>query len=185
MISLNKSVTSKKFLLNRIDSRLLPDTMEEFKTITNSNSSKLRLLGLDIGKLKCGIAISDDLQDVAMPLKIVATKLLDPYLKFINENIGIIGLVVGLPLTPTGNLGVSSSNICSVLNGLSDFINRSNTFIWLHDERFTTVSSYSDLRYYQKSELVDDLCAMKILQEHLDLRNLRSTQQDRTRANAK
>lgn len=185
MVSLNRLVTSKNFFLSKIDSRLLPTTIEEFKYRTNSNDPTLQLLGLDIGKRKSGIAMSDNLREIAMPLKIVSTNLLYPFLKSIHDNLGPLSLVVGLPLTLTGNMGFSSSNIFSVLNGLSDFINSTNTAIWLHDERFTTTCSYSSLHRSQKVDLVDDLCAMKILQEHLDSRNIVAVQNDKTRANSK
>ncbi len=166
--------TSNKLNLSRIKKNLLPDKFEEFLILTSNSKDKCHLLGLDIGKIKCGVAISDELQNTALPLEIVASKVLAPYLDTVRKNISISGFVIGLPLTLQGNLGSSSLNILKVVNELADFINIMNSPIWLHDERYTTISSYSSIKSKKNSlRLVDDLCAMKILQEHLDLRKIR------------
>lgn len=146
--------------------------MEEFNSMMVTKGN-LNLLGLDIGKQKSGIAISDNLLNIAMPLKIISSKLLSSYLKHIHDNSGFHGIIVGMPLTLSGNLGSTSVIICNVLDGMSDLINKSKIYIWFHDERFTTVCSYSTLKSSNSSILVDDLCAMKILQEYLDMRKLR------------
>ena len=167
--SLNKLVSSKGFILNKVDRGLVPCTLHEFISMTTSLKY---LIGLDIGKQKCGVAISENLSNIAMPLKIVPTKMLFNYLKTINSNIGSYGLVAGLPLTLSGDLGASSVTTCNVINGLSDLINTYKLPLWFHDERFTTIRIYSSLNHTKSkfSKLVDDLCAMEILQEHLDLR---------------
>lgn len=174
-MSINKLVASKGFLLNKIDKYLLPSTMADFNSILNSSGRKFYLLGLDVGKRKTGIAITDNLLNTAIPFKITQTKLLSIFLKEIYDNIGQYGLIVGMPLTLSGNLSTSSITICNVLNGMSDLLNKSLLPIWFHDERFTTVCSYSSLKSINTSTLVDDLCAMRILQEHLDLRKQQCT----------
>lgn len=180
MSSLNKLAASAKFNLNRINKNLIPGTLAEFIALTTSSNKKLYLLGLDIGKMKCGVAISDDLQNVAIPLDIVATKFLTSYLENINRQICVSGFIIGLPLTTAGNLGSSSVSICTIINEMADFINKTNSPIWLHDERYSTTASYSLFKSKKSSpKLVDDLCAMKILQEHLDSRKV----QGPTRAN--
>ena len=108
-------------------------------------------------------------QNIAIPLQIVATKQLTNYLRPINENLGCFGLIIGLPLTLSGNLGASSVNICNIIRDISAFINERNLPLWLHDERFTTAYSYSSVEITKKLNFVDDLCAMRILQEFLDL----------------
>ena len=171
MLSLNKLAISNQINLNRIFKHLIPESFNDFRSLTSNSKGKSHLLGLDIGRMKCGIAISDDIQYNAIPLEIVATKLLDSYLKSVYNEVGVAGLIIGLPLTLTGNMGSSSLNICSIVNEMADFINNTNSPIWLHDERYTTTASYflfKSKKYTTK--LVDDICAMKILQEHLDLR---------------
>lgn len=170
MLSLNKLAASNKINLNRIFKHLIPESFEEFRALTSNTKEKSYLLGLDIGRIKCGIAISDDIHYTAMPLDIVATKYLDSYLKSVYSKINVAGLIIGLPLTLTGNIGSSSFNICSIINGMSDFINSTKSPIWLHDERYTTKLSYSSISKKYRNQFVDDLCAMKILQEHLDMR---------------
>lgn len=174
MLSLNKLATSNRLNLSRVKKSLLPDKFDEFLSLTSNSKEKCHLLGLDIGMIKCGVAISDEIQNTALPLEIVASKILKPYLESIRKNISISGFVIGLPLTLQGNLGCSSLNILKVVNEFADFINITNSPIWLHDERYTTIYSYSSTKSKKKSpKLVDDLCAMRILQEHLDLRKMR------------
>lgn len=174
MPSLNKLATSNQINLNRIFKHLIPEDLKDFVSLTSNSKEKNHLMGLDIGRMKCGIAISDDIQYTAIPLEIVATNLLDSYLKSVYNKVGVTGLIIGLPLTLTGNMGSSSLNICSVVNEIADFINSTNSPIWLHDERYTSKFSYSLFKSKKyKTKLVDDICAMKILQEHLDLRKQR------------
>lgn len=170
MISLNKLVASKGVLFKQLNKILLPETLEEFIAKTSLPVNKTHLLGLDLGKQKCGIAISDDTQTVSIPLKIVSTKILKSYLVSIHKHTGNFGIIIGIPLTLSGSLGSSSSNICYIVDGISDFINQKGLLIWFHDERYTTELSHSLYTSGKRTDLVDDLCAMKILQEHLDLR---------------
>ena len=170
MISLNKLISSKSFLFKRLNKGLIPETIEEFITKTSLSGTKYPLLGLDLGKQKCGIAISDETQTVSIPLKIVSTNILESYLESIHESTGTFGLVIGMPLTLSGTLGSSSSNICSIIDSISDFINANKLSIWLHDERYTTELSRSLYKTKNRHILVDDLCAMKILEEHLNIR---------------
>lgn len=171
--SLNKLVSSNGFLLKKIEKCLIPDTMDEFITITEIFKNS-HLVGLDIGKQKSGVAVSDNLLNIAVPLKIISTKLISSYLNKFHENIKFKGMIVGMPLTLSGNIGATSVIICNVLNDMSGLINKNKISIWFHDERFTTAYSYSTLKSPKSPMLVDDLCAMKILQEYLDLRKLRS-----------
>lgn len=151
---------------------MLPQTLEEFLSKTSLSGTKSPLLGLDLGKHKCGIAISDDTHTVSIPLKIVSTKILESYLESIHKSVGNFGMIIGIPLTLSGSLGSSSSNICCIVDGISDFINANGLPIWFHDERYTTELSHTLYKSGKRTDLVDDLCAMKILQEHLDLRRM-------------
>lgn len=170
MSSLNKLISSKGFLFNRLNKNLLPETIEAFISKTSVLGTKHHLLGLDIGKQKCGIAIADDTHTISMPLNIVATKLLGSYLKSIHKQTGNFGMIIGIPLTLSGALGSSSANTCLIVDKISDFINSNELPVWFHDERYTTNLGHHLYRPGKRLNLVDDLCAMKILQEHLDLR---------------
>ena len=170
MASLNKLIASKGFLCNSLNKNLLPVTIEAFISKTSLFVTKQPLLGLDLGRQKCGIAISDDTHTLSIPLKIVSTKYLSSYLEYIHKHTGIFGLIVGIPLTLSGTLGSSASNACLIIDQISDFINSNELHVWFHDERYTTELSHSLYGPGKRVNLVDDLCAMKILQEHLDLR---------------
>ena len=86
-------------------------TIEDFK---NNITKKSRLLGLDLGKKRIGIAICDDKQSVATPFKTInkesPTKLIYELKLIIKEN-NIEGIVVGNPINMDGSLGPSSQSI--------------------------------------------------------------------------
>ena len=66
-----------------------------------------RLLGIDLGQKRTGIAVTDELQIIAQPLDTIETKLLFPFLfdYFKKETVDkvIIGLPYNLDDTPTDN----------------------------------------------------------------------------------
>ena len=171
MLSLNKLVSSQRVLLGKIHEKLLPHRINDFKSMTDSKTNKIHLIGLDIGKQKCGIAIANEERTVSIPLQIVATGILMQYLNFIYEKMGKFGIIVGLPLTLSGSFSTSCINSCAIINNMSSFLNSKNIPLWFHDERFTTINSYSLNKKFKKIDLVDDMCAMIILQEHLDICN--------------
>lgn len=168
MASLNKLVCSQRFLIKNIHEKLVPYKIDDFKSMIDSKITKIHLLGIDIGKQKCGIAIANEERNVSIPLQIVATKILMQHLNFIYEKFGKFGLIVGLPLSLSGGFSASSMAACSVINSMSSFLNSKDIPMWFHDERFTTIYSYSLKKKFEKKDLVDHLCAMTILQEHLD-----------------
>ena len=176
MQSLNNLLKEKRFLLGKIKESLLFDNLNDFKTQTQSSCRvKFHLVGLDVGSRKCGLAISDDSHNVAVPLNVIKTDSLRSHLKFMKINLLNYALIIGLPLTLNGIMGSSCVKICSIVNGLSDLVNEHSIPLWFHDERYTTSISYEnftvrDLR--KNSHLIDHHSAMQILQEHLDLRKI-------------
>ena len=56
-----------------------------------------KILGLDYGKKRCGISISDELQIIASPLTTIDTKKLIDFLKEIIVEESISTIVIGLP----------------------------------------------------------------------------------------
>ena len=80
-----------------------PDRVEEFKTNIGNNC---RLLGIDPGSKHVGIAICDENQVVATPLKIIHKKKFESLLMeidiLIKEN-NIKGIIVGNPINMDGS----------------------------------------------------------------------------------
>ena len=114
-------------------------SINEFKTNIGTNS---RLLGIDPGKKNIGIAICDENQKVATPLKIIQKASLESLIKEINEIItenNIKGIVVGNPINMDGSLGKSSQSASDFTKNLSKNI---TIPITLWDERLSSSGAF-------------------------------------------
>ena len=112
---------------------------EEFKSNIERNS---RLLGIDPGKKNVGIAICDENQMIATPLKTIKknkfTELLKEINKIITEN-DIKGIVIGNPINMDGTIGKSSQSASDFAKNLSKNI---MIPISMWDERLSSEGSF-------------------------------------------
>tara|TARA_X000001036_G_scaffold274093_1_gene254608 strand:+ start:148 stop:561 length:414 start_codon:yes stop_codon:yes gene_type:complete len=95
-----------------------------------------KILGLDYGKKRCGISITDELQLIASPLTTVNTKDLTNFLIELikKENISI--LVVGEPRDKKNNLFELEKSIRKFINNIK--VKLPDLIIEREDERFTS-----------------------------------------------
>jgi len=145
-------------------------TIEEFK---NKITKKSRLIGLDLGEKRIGIAISNDNQSIATPYKTLQkdnfNKFLDELKLIISEN-NIEGIIVGNPINMDGSLGPSAQSVKDVcLNILKNI----NIPLCLWDERLSTVGAFNlssqiDTKVSKKIKKIDENAAAFILQGVLD-----------------
>ena len=134
----------------------------------------MRILGLDIGSVRIGIAQSDELEIIASPLEVYKrTNSINNDAKYISSiisknNIGKV--VVGLPLKMDG----SSSTSVDMVN---EFIEKMKKFtdveFVMQDERFSTVTASKmliegNVRRENRKGMVDKIAATIILQNYLD-----------------
>ena len=148
-------------------------TIDELKSKIDKKS---RLLGIDIGKKRIGISISDDKRLIAMPLKTVETSSLNEFIKeikyLVNEN-NIQGLIIGDPINMDGTKGKSSQSV----KDKSIIINREvNIPIVLWYERLSTVGAFNlssqlDINVSKRVKKIDENAATFILQGALDYLN--------------
>ena len=111
----------------------------EFKTNIGSNS---RLLGIDHGKKNVGIAICDENQIVATPLKTIKKTNFISLLKEIEEIIienNIKGIVIGSPINMDGSMGKSAQSASDFSKNLSKNVTIPIT-MW--DERLSSEGSF-------------------------------------------
>jgi putative Holliday junction resolvase len=131
-----------------------------------------RILAIDYGTKRTGIAITDELQLIASGLTTVATNELIPFLRdyFASEKVGLI--LVG---EPTQKDGTPSDVETEIQKFLKKF---SNVFPKLEvkrvDERYTSKMAFqtmidSGLKKKQRRNkaLIDEISATIILQEYL------------------
>ena len=115
-------------------------SIDEFKTNIGTNS---RLLGIDPGKKNIGIAICDENQAVATPLKIIKKNKFENFIKeirtIIKEN-NIKGIIVGNPINMDGSIGKSSQSAKDFSTNLSKNITIPIT-MW--DERLSSQASFN------------------------------------------
>ena len=134
----------------------------------------MRVLGIDIGSKKIGIAISNQEMTLATPLTVVhrSSQTIEDHetIKGIAHEWEVELLVVGMPLSLDGSLGVAAENVLQEIEHLER-----NTGIPVDtfDERFTTISAKQVLHDQGVSEkeqknIIDQVAASIILQAWLD-----------------
>ena len=109
--------------------------IEEFK---KSIGKKSRLLGIDPGKNRVGLAISDENKLVSTPLKTIIKKNNSNFIRQINEIVeenNIKGIVVGNPINMDGSRGPSAQSANDFAKYLSNNISIPVT-MW--DERLSS-----------------------------------------------
>jgi len=105
-----------------------------------------RLLALDLGTKRIGVAVSDELRMTAGPLPIILRRSWKELLREVAALINAFeakGLVIGLPLSLNGAEGSAAERV----RALAEKFRRSlNVPVYLQDERLTTFAAESDLR---------------------------------------
>ena len=145
-------------------------TINEFK---NKLSSGSRLLGIDLGTKRIGIAISDYNQKIATPLQTLDKskqgKLIDELETIITEY-DIKGIIIGNPINMDGTYGKSSQSAKDIAINIS---NKIDIPVSLWDERLSTVGAFNlsselDINVSKREKDIDKFAAAFILQGALD-----------------
>lgn len=138
-----------------------------------------RILSIDYGKKRTGLAVTDPLQIIAGGLATVATSELFDYLQAYIAREEVERIVIGEPRQPNGQ---PSEN----LQRVQQFVNRWRKAvpqipIEYYDERFTSVLAHQAMlegglrkKARQDKALVDEISATIILQDYM--RSVKSKQ---------
>lgn len=138
------------------------------------------ILGLDVGDVRIGVAISDELGFAAHPLCTITRKNRKTDLTAICDLINthqVEAVVIGLPLMLNGEVGIQAGKVQKFADRLE---REARIPIHLRDERLTTVEATDILREVGKPrkkrrQVIDQVAAVVILDEYLnDVRGLRS-----------
>ena len=134
-----------------------------------------RVLGIDYGEKRIGIAMSDPLGIVAQPWGMVTRdqKGIES-LRSLVESEAIATIVIGMPFTLKGEKGPKAQEVIGFLEDLRKILGPVEFIEW--DERFTTSMAQQTLRTLekkksgrsQKTGRVDAMAAALILQSFLD-----------------
>ena len=148
-------------------------TLEQFK---KKQSDKCRLIGLDLGSKRIGVAICDEKQLIATPLKTINRNSLEDLineLKIIIDENDIKGIIIGNPLNMDGSSGSSAQSVKDTSQNLEKNI---NIPICLWDERLATVGAFNlssqlDINVSKREKKIDENAAAFILQGAIDFLN--------------
>jgi putative holliday junction resolvase len=133
----------------------------------------MRILGLDIGDSRIGVAISDPVEIIATPLTVITRDDDNAALSAIMQLVGqydVKRIVVGLPYSLDGSLGRQASKVKDFVDKLSQ---NTSAGIELWDERLSTVAVERLLRgagnkKARERSRLDAAAAAFILQGYLD-----------------
>jgi len=129
-----------------------------------------RLLGVDYGSKRVGLAVSDALGLIASPLSVVPRSSAVEDVVALVKELDIVTIVVGLPTALGGGEGVSASEARRLADELAT---ATGVEVVLRDERFTSRMAEGALvetgmKRRKRRETVDKIAATIILQDYLD-----------------
>ena len=144
--------------------------------ISQRQSGYVRVLGIDFGERRIGLALSDPTGTLASPLPTLKRRAgkrppLTALVKIVEAH-AVGALVVGLPLTPSGEESEWTRSVREVGEALSV---RTGLPVHFMDERFTSARAERAVRSIglpknkrEEKERVDAAAAVLILQSWLD-----------------
>ena len=134
-----------------------------------------RIVGIDYGKKRTGIAVSDPLGIFASALETVPSAGVIEYLKNYTQRESIIMFVVGYPLNMNNEPSEAAKYVDQFLNLLKKHF--PETSVILEDERFTSKIAFQTMIDggvkkidRRDKSMVDKISAAIILQSYLDRR---------------
>ncbi len=148
------------------------------QSIGTTAQGDMRVLGVDLGERRVGVAVSDPTGSIAQPLPTLrrraGKRMPLATLRDLAEQYEVQGIVVGLPLAPSGD---DTEWTRTVRQAASDLERRSGVPVHLVDERFTSKAAERAVRGLglpknkrEEKGRVDAAAAVLILQSWLDAR---------------
>ncbi len=133
----------------------------------------MRVLGLDVGDRRIGVAVSDPLGIIAQGVTVIERKTLDEDLKAIKDIIAQYGaesVVVGMPINMDGTRGKSADKVTEFVGALGS---SAGIPVATYDERLSTKESEkflisSDVSRRKRKSVIDKIAAQLILESYLE-----------------
>ena len=138
----------------------------------------MKILALDIGTVRIGIATSDIMEIIASAYEVYRRKNFDADIKYIADIVSKLDvgeIVIGLPLKLDGTEGQSVELARTFGEKLKELVNLPIVY---QDERLSTVTAQkilieSGMRREKRKDKVDSIAATIILQTYLDKKSLK------------
>lgn len=148
-------------------------TVNNFDKLNNQLPDQGKIMALDVGSKRIGLASSDQLRMIASPNLIIKRQGGDTDLikikEFIIEN-SITAVIIGMPYQMDGSESEISQFVESFSQNLNNFLNKQIPII-LFDERLSSFEARrikSQTLSRKKNQHYDDIAASVILQHFLD-----------------
>lgn len=135
-----------------------------------------RILGLDYGEKRIGVAVSDPSETIASPLELYTRQNVEQdarhFQALVREH-EVERIVVGLPLYPSGDESPKSAEARRFGQWISQ---ETGLPVEFYDERYTTVEAeqlllQADMTRKKRGARIDKLAAQITLQAYLDSRS--------------
>ncbi|MBU1027316.1 MAG: Holliday junction resolvase RuvX [Candidatus Margulisbacteria bacterium] len=137
----------------------------------------MRVVGIDFGQKRIGVAISDPLCITAQPVTVIAkaetfSEDIEALKQTMSQYDGIEEIVVGLPKTMKGEIGISAQKVQEFVEALRQGL---DIKILTYDERLTTAAVEktlisAGLSRQKRKKVIDKSAATFLLQSYLDTR---------------
>jgi len=130
-----------------------------------------RILGIDLGSARIGLALSDELGWMAHPLQTLkTTPQSDQDIALIAAEKKVATIVIGLPRNMNGTYGPSAKH-CQDFSVRLQLLTPIKVILW--DERLTTAAATRNLHEAgrtskQQRAIIDQVAAQQILQDWMD-----------------
>lgn len=136
-----------------------------------------RILSIDYGKRRTGLAVSDPLQIIAGGLCTVDTPQLLTYITDYVSREQVECIIIGLPVQPNGQPSENQARVREFTGRLRKALPQIPVEFW--DERYTSVMAHQTMlqsgisrKRRQDKALVDEISATIILQSYMESKRL-------------
>lgn len=132
-----------------------------------------RIIGLDMGERRIGVAVSDETETIATALETIEIKEPDDAIakvKAIADRYSALKIIVGLPLRMDGSIGDAAEKVGDFVGRLKK---RLSAEVLTFDERLTTRQGealllQADMSRAKRKRTIDRVAAGIMLQAYLD-----------------
>ena len=133
----------------------------------------MRILAIDHGSKRIGIAVSDELKMIAQPLEFIPAAPFPAFLARLNELINVKEvelILIGMPRNMDGSYGPAAQKVEEFVEALKGLV---SVPVKLWDERLTSAQAnrvliQGNVRRDKRKEQVDKMAAAILLQSYLD-----------------
>jgi putative Holliday junction resolvase len=133
----------------------------------------MRILAIDHGSKRIGIAVSDELKMIAQPLEFIPAAPFPAFLARLNELINekeVELILIGMPRNMDGSYGPAAEKVQEFVEALKSLV---SVPVKLWDERLTSAQAnrvliQGNVRRDKRKEKVDAMAAAILLQSYLD-----------------